>query len=269
MVTFGSSIPKNKVYSDKDLKTYLRQKALSYDRLYHFTTYESLIAILTNRSFRLSRMDLLNDKAEQSLGFHGKSFQNYIMSFTQKKEYVSMWAMYGKASGIKLRLDFSNEIFNKTAPELFLDSENRERITLRSQYDLWGNYESDVIISDVAYIDKEKREIKHNTRPFKDVFVDENLVNDLAGIIKYDAWEFEKETRFKAQLDSAYLNEDYGFPKYIYLGIDDSLIKSFHITFNPWMSDFVKNEVKNSLNRLAGFELSYDNSDDDGEISEL
>ena len=112
-------IAKKDVKTVNDLQCYLQEQTNKADRLYHYTTYESLLCILKNKCFRLSRMDLLNDKAEIKLGKSNEHIRNYIMSFTREKEYVSMWAMYGKASGIKLRLDFPKEQFSKATLSQF------------------------------------------------------------------------------------------------------------------------------------------------------
>lgn len=86
---------KRQVFTVEELKQYLRQEAKSNKRLCHYTTFKSIIEIIKNKSLQLTRLDLLNDKAEKKLGFHDDSFENYIISFTQEKEYISMWAMYG------------------------------------------------------------------------------------------------------------------------------------------------------------------------------
>lgn len=267
----AKEIKKSEVYSTDDLKTYLSQKAVQNNRLYHYTTYESLLSILSNKSFRLSRLDLMNDKAETSLGFHDDSFKNYSMSFTQDKEYVSMWAMYGKSSGIKIRLDFDNKIFAKMPKNIYIDHGKQNRIIATDSQSLWdesyNNYP--IQLSDVVYLDKKDKTLRHNARPFETGIIGDNkTIEEMTGFIKYDAWEFEKETRLKVKLSENKISIE-TLPKYIFIGISEELIKSFHITFNPWMSSLMKNEIKESLNRVSGFELSFDDSDDDGEISEL
>lgn len=267
----AKDIKKSEVYSADDLKMYLSQKATQNNRLYHYTTYEALLSILSNKSFRLSRLDLMNDKAETSLGFHDDSFKNYSMSFTQGKEYVSMWAMYGKSSGIKLRLDFDNKVFSKMPKELFMDSQKKNKISIANSPSLWDqSYNSYPIqLSDVVYLDKKDKSLRHNARPFESGIIgDDNTIEEMTGFIKYDAWEFEKETRLKVKLSEDRLSVDM-LPKHIFVVISDELIKTFHITFNPWMSPLMKNEIKESLKRVAGYAISFDDSDDDGEISEL
>ena len=261
-------INKGQVADARDLKQYLRQQANSNKRLYHYTTYESLLEIIKNKSFRLTRLDLLNDKAEKKLGFQDDSFENYVISFTQGKEYVSMWAMYGKASGIKLRLDFENVVFRKIHPMAYITGKKNEIVPILDHVDTWSMNNPNVVLSDICYVDKRTKALKHNTKPF-DFTASEYDLEEMTGLIKYDAWEFEKETRLKVQLSGSRTLKDYGYPEHIYYSIPPELIKSFHVTFNPWMSKSMKEEIKKSLCSIANYNIPCDDSDDDGEISEL
>lgn len=266
------SIKKNEVYSSEDLLVYLSDKAKENKRLYHYTTYEALLSIIKGRSLRLSRLDLLNDKAEQKLGYHDERLKNYVISFTQEKEYVSMWAMYGKASGIKIRLDFDTKCFRNCINDFYFDSDKKNRLSFYHVNALFGKGDASepIRFSDVAYLDKANMILKHNTRSFSsDLYVDRNLIDKLTGFVKYDAWEFEKETRLKVQLNEDRYSIDRKLPEYIYCGITEDLIRSFHVTFNPWMTPILKEEIRKSLHGVAGFEIECSDSVDDGEITEL
>ena len=266
-------INKSDVRSFGDLQIYLQEKAALADRIYHYTTYESLICILKNKSFRLSRMDLLNDKAEQKLGRTDVHTKNYIMSFTRDKEYVSMWAMYGKPSGIKIRLDFSRKLFAEAINDnFFFDSLKSKKICLYSSKSPEMFTKKDFLISDVVYFDKKTQELRHNENAFKNILAEKTVVDEMTGFIKYDVWEFERETRLRVQMYNSYQNQIIGeddVPKYVFAGINDELIKDFHITFNPWISAEMKEEIQKSINSLAGIEIKCDPSQHDGEITDL
>lgn len=269
----NSLIKKTTVSSDNELKQYLMNQANSYERLYHYTTYEALLSIIKGKCFRLSRLDLLNDKAELKLGQHNEMIKHYVMSFTREKEYVSMWAMYGKTNGIKLRLDFDGKNFFNKKAKIYSDSEKHTLInkyTTKKLFELEpGNYREPIQFSDIAYLDKTSNTIKHNTRPFKGLSVNEKIIDSITGFVKYDAWEFEKETRLKVQLSKDNYSTDKELPEYIYYSIPDDLIRSFHVTYNPWMSQILKEEIQKSLSRICGYEIQCDDSADDGEISVL
>ena len=93
----------------------------------------------------------------------------------------------------------------------------------------------------------------------------------MTGFIKYDAWEFEREVRLRTRLQGYDLdNSNHGNTlRYIFAGINETLISDFGITFNPWISSELKEEIKKSLNALTGCELKYADSQNDGEVTEL
>lgn len=257
---------KQDVQTSDDLKNYLKECVRKSNRLFHFTTLESLLRIIRNKSFRLTRMDLMNDKAEKNLGKLTNHSENYIMSFTQGKEYVSMWAMYGKASGIKLRLDFdSKELISGLKNYCYSCFEKISTI----QVDNSNMKKAFCVLSDIVYLDKEKNEFKHKENPFPNFKVNDDKIINMAGFIKYDAWEFEREKRLLVNLKYDYDLEKKKYPKYIFLNIDNNLIKTFHITFNPWISDEMKNVVRESLKKAAGYEIICNNSTNDGEVDEF
>ena len=194
----SNRLRKNQVSSASDLFRYLKQISRSTKRIYHYTSYESLLIILRNKSLRLTRLDSMNDKAEQKLISGTETDQNYIISFcNDQTEYVSMWAMYGKASGIKVRIDFTSGSLEAISKEnYFFDSNLTKKIPITSGGKL-PFLDRDTQISDVVYLNKQRKNIKHNTNPFPKLIYNEKLRQQLSGFIKYDAWEFEKERRLK------------------------------------------------------------------------
>lgn len=196
---------KRDVRLSEDLQVYLQEQAEKSPRLYHYTTLESILCIIKNRSFRLTRMDLMNDKAEKVLGVRKDGTANYVMSFTRDKEYVSMWAIYGKPSGIKLRLDFDRLLLQKSINNnFFSDSEKKEKIMLVSSLYKSVFSKHDWVISDIVYIDKDKKAFRHNEDSFVNISVNQSAIDDLAGFVKYDAWEFERETRLRVRTGGGY-----------------------------------------------------------------
>ena len=260
---------KKDVQMSEDLQIYLQECAEKSDRLYHFTTLESILCIIRNHSFRLTRMDLMNDKAEKNLGNQRDQSKNYVMSYTRDKEYVSMWAMYGNPSGIKLRLDFDRRALQRSINDnFFFDSEKRNKIPVYKNNHIGIFSKTGWMISDIVYLDKDTNEFRHNENVFPGIKADTNTIEDLAGLVKYDAWEFERENRLRVNIIAEDIfNSNY--PEYIYAGIDDSLINTFHITFNPWLSSEMKEVVRTSLRDVAGHTIVCDESKNDGEICEL
>lgn len=260
---------KRDVRTSENLQIYLQECAEKSDRLYHYTTLESILCIIRNHSFRLTRMDLMNDKAEKKLGQQRDQSENYVMSFTRDKEYVSMWAMYGNPSGIKLRLDFDRSILQKNINDNFyIDSKKEKKISVYKDNHKSVFSKTGWVLSDVVYLDKDTNEFRHKENVFPEIKADEYMIEDLAGFIKYDAWEFERENRLRVNVIAQDVI-DSKYPEHIYAGIDDSLINTFHITFNPWLSSEMKEVVRTSLREVAGQTIVCDDSKNDGEICEL
>lgn len=263
---------KKDVADSHDLQIYMEEQTKNCVRLYHYTTYENLLCILKNRCFRLSRMDLLNDKAEQSLGVHDEHLKNYVMSFTGEKEYISMWAMYGKASGIKIRIDFPFESFKKCINnEFYFDLQKKNKIPLSSPNVTGCFSKKGFLLSPVVYIDKNTKVLSHNGNAFQGIpsTNSSDIITSMSGFIKYDAWEFEKEIRLRALLYDGLGSFPTQSPKYIFVSIDDNLIKQIKVTFNPWLSSELKNEIQKSINGMFPYEIDCIDSQHDGEVSEL
>ena len=266
------------------LFSYLQQEYNKRDRLYHYTTLEALLHILKNKCFRLTRLDLLNDKKEKELGQFDNNAVDYIMSFSTKKEYISMWAMYGNPSGIKLRLDFDRKLFKTSRRDLFCDMSNENPIFVENEvpkknfFMLIKDMNQDSMFitkSDIVYFDKEDKTIRHKTHTFRMLdyeSLSEEQLKAIKGLRKYDAWEFENEIRLRVRLNKenfkAALNPMQDFPEYIYLKINQNLINSFRICYNPCLSQEMKKHVKNSLKNAAGVELDCYDSELDGEVDE-
>lgn len=189
------------------------------------------------------------------------------MSFSNNpREYVSMWAMYGKPSGIKLRIDFPSKLFNESINNNFyFDSNCMDRISV---YQMSSDpiTKKDYKISDVICYDKSDNKLQYNTSSIDNLAVDDRVIQELAGFIKYSAWEFERETRLRVLLND---NNNDGHLQYIYARLNNQVIREFKITYNPWISSSLQSELQISIDRLAGCALSHNLSTNHGEIREL
>lgn len=247
----------------------------SNDRLYHFTTYDSLLKIIKNKTFMLTLIGASNDRTEKL--FSGET-PYYIMSYKEDNiENVNMWYMYGKKSGIKVRLDFSKEELFKCLEKKMWSYKEKGETRFSKEVDLFGQGPF-YTLSNVAYLSKEKKKDRIDyklgiyRKPFNSLKIQttEEFKNrdGLAGFIKYDIWEAEKEVRLR--IFPWGLNPGENPPKRMFLYLTPDLIKTFHITFNPWMSLELKEEIKKSLNGLCeDFEFTFSNSAHDGEIDEF
>lgn len=199
----------------------------------HFTSFESLILILKNRSLRMSRIDLLNDRAEKQLSQCEEGELRFVTSFTGTAERVAMWAIYGGHSSLKLRLSFPRSILIQSVRDQFyFDSLKEHKIT--SDFiskDVCDYSKKEFSLSDVVYFDKTKNKLRFNGIPVTD-----DIIKKLAGNIKYDAWEFENETRLSVILKQNGAKFDLSN---IYANISEELLDKLVITYNPWIEDTV------------------------------
>lgn len=256
-------INKSSVSNETELLGYLKQQTKDNKRLYHYTSFDSLLYILKGKAFRLTRTDLLNDRKEKD--FSGKH-DYYVMSMTGDKEYVSMWSMYGKKSGIKIRIDFPLNLFEKCFVEqnIYSDGECKTRY-YSSTKRLFDPSPSPTIekcaIRDVVYLNKARTQYIHNEKPFPSIKASEPGIEELAGFIKYDAWEFERETRARVYCDPYNKDGDH-----VFVALSDELISDIRVTFNPWISDSMKDEMSAILAKRG---IMSRNSGFDGQVDEL
>lgn len=258
---------KEEIRSFDDLKKYAFQPKMG--KIYHYTSYESLIMILKNRSLRLSRFDLMNDYAEKELSKCIKGDSRYIISFANAKENVAMWAIYGKSSSLRLRIEFqASSLLAAIDKNFYFDSERKQKIPIFGTAPVKADYsKKGYTYSSVVYYDKEKQLFRVEGSSLKTIRATDDMIQSLAGTIKYDAWEYEKETRLSVVLHQENLNDTQKDVKYIYAGLNDDFIKNINIRFSPWIPEEVQIELSKSIKNLAGFDLNCKMSELNGEVS--
>lgn len=108
--------------------------------LYQYTTLDSVLAILENKTIRFTRLDSLNDLNEGCCGeyAHLKKFV-YISSWSaDERESIPMWSLYGRDKMGKI-LDQGVRI--KVPTNLFTFDENgglKEELTLKKVLNNWN-----------------------------------------------------------------------------------------------------------------------------------
>lgn len=251
----------NKVDSiDKLLK---RTTGKTSGRIHHYTSLNSLVSIIVNKCFRFTRIDLLNDKKEESFARLNNNEKMYNLSFSQTgKESVAMWKMYG-GSGQKVRISLSRrnliESFNDN---IYFDNTLKSKVPDDCFIKGAGAFANkNFSITDVVYLDGRNSKIRFNGKAYECV---DKYRDKFKGFMKYDCWEFESESRLTALLDKTILNNEP--PKYLYGKINKKLLENINITFDPWTSGEMKTFIKSGLNMLAESKLSYSDSELEGEI---
>ena len=254
----------------EDLNQFIFDKQTG--QICHYTSFESLIMILKNKSLRLSRYDLMNDIAEKELSKCTDGDCRYIISFTgTKKEYVAMWALYGKHSSLKLRMDFNRQSILKTVNgNFYFDSEKKQRINYGIESVPSDFTKKRFTLSDVVYYDRQKNRFKCYDKPLRMIEVNQERISRLAGTIKYDAWDYERESRLAVVLHKNQTDiTDFQQLTHIYAGLSDEFIKGLTITYSPWINNTTFEVLKSAIDSLAGVPLTHKRSSLQGEITEL
>jgi hypothetical protein len=234
----------------------------------HYTSFENLLLILKNRTFRLTRFDLLNDKAERELSCCDDGEIRYMMSFTGTTESVAMWAIYGGTSSLKLRVKLSREdLIDSVNNNFFKDCNQQSRIFIDDIYRNFEDYSKKTFsLGDMVYYNQKQNRLRFKSSLLDNIDVTDSVLKKLAGNIKYYPWEFERETRLAVILKQNKSTEDL---RHIYAGLNDLLIQKMEITYCPWIEDTVYDKITSCLDEVAGFKLKHKRSVIAGQVDQI
>ena len=242
-----------------------KQSAQKYEEVWHYTTIEALEKIVANQSFRLSRLDLVNDKYENERLDDILKNQLYVLCFTHDCEESQMfWEDYAqKEKGVLLK--FENKYFTENI-EIYGDEQCKNRLSkyIKSNTEhKTNNTYNDWTIRNIDYLDiyYDDNEYIKEDQELKEFFKDATMLNGenfkyktACGVLKSKSWEQEKETRYrvKVQYKGTSLdikNREYIKPKfnYLYMHINDEIFRTMKVVLNPWSDDDFQRKVKEIL----------------------
>ncbi len=195
---------------------------LQPERLYHYTTVESLALILQNKTLRLRALTEMDDLQEAQ----SDSIQNYgqfvfISSWTDDKtEYLPMWKMYSSMnSGVRISLprdpfqicDYNTFQFrNPTIKDRELAKTHIEEYPIVDQMRMAGDYHGSLInpslghqLCQVQYVDESETE---KLNPKVEMFTDDGvkLALEKMGVYKSIDWAFQREWRYRLALSPGF-----------------------------------------------------------------
>lgn len=201
---------------------------LQPERLYHYTTVESLALILKNKTLRLNPLNKMDDLQEAQ----SKSLQDYgqfvfVSSWTDmKEESIPMWKMYSSMeAGVRISLPPDPfQIFGSN-PSVFRNlSESEQRKARNSPLDnleteyvvvnYWKMLDQKCFPSHITYghllckveytndSDKLYPDIEH-------ISDDKILIElDKLGKFKNESWKFQQEYRYRVLLGPGYDSDE-------------------------------------------------------------
>lgn len=191
------------------------------NKLFHYTSIQTLALILKSRKLRFKRLDLVDDLEEacyvnpQSLCTHF-----FISCWTlDAKESIPFWNMYAGTHGVRLEhketlLDLGiyypidNNVNKLLYPKLSTQGkEVSEQISINDGFRDWIYHplsDSDkFLFYGIEYCDKEVVKSRK-----ENIFMDEGINLQDIILLKTDYWEFQKEYRMVVQLNPKILSED-------------------------------------------------------------
>lgn len=237
------------INDDKDLNDYLRIKGENHKLYNHYSTSKSLISIIKNNTFRLTRgnLDSLNDHHEfKTKGKESVWNRTYIFCFSYgKNEDMAMLGLYSLPSKEAVRLSLNkpiiNLIKNKDKIKIYSDEETR--------YEIGNNSIEDILITDVFYV---KDENKNNQIHRGNIicFPHNNIVSVITsdkatGLVKNYAWHKESEVRLIIRFNKEQRNKDGKLLEYVYLKFPEEVLEKIQIMLGPGFDESYINRIYN------------------------
>lgn len=184
----------------------LCRKGCSHKQFYHYTTWNSIVAIMREQSFLLTRGNamIINDQHEAIMkGSYHEWNKTFIGSFSfGSSENMAMWGLYGLPWEDAVRIAIPQSAMLRWIESI-------------KQVDLWENNrvtESirhfDVTLADIGYVDgiADTPVLKVKYGRDNNAILHDNETNAvdrdprLTGYIKNIAWCYENEVRLKIRL---------------------------------------------------------------------
>lgn len=181
------------------------------DRLYHYTTVESLALILKNRTLRLNPLDRMDDLQEaQSLSRQNYGQFVYVSSWTNiKEESIPMWKMYSSmTSGVRISLPpCPFQIFD-SSEQHFRDPTLQERNSMYTTKKIYPviDIENELIqgyVSAPPFLGQQLHKVEYTDDVEKlcprleKIDGDKaHIALDMMGIYKSNIWNFQSEYRY-------------------------------------------------------------------------
>ena len=211
------------------------------EKLYHYTSIETLKLIIESKSLKFNRNDKMNDLIEHRRNEFA-DFDYYITCFTHEDfESIPLWHIYAKREGVRITFPnkslFKNKIY-------FMHNGNKQYFS----YEVRGggiegpSYRNVFRVGDsiaeigkpmgtiVAY-DDTLLELNHTEKHGAGSYhISVTNVYQLAAV-KSKVWSYEIESRFFITSHGNFRNFDS-----LFVELDDDVFIDFEVVFNPFIS---------------------------------
>ncbi len=264
-------------FLEEDNPLYIAKKeAYERNKLWHYTSFENLKKILKDKKLKFNRIDKVNDRLESKIfGDDKLSHLVYISCFSKTEcESIPMWDIYGRNKyGVRIGFRIKCSDFRRS----FIDKQGETKCE-PSGYPLERIVKENNPCAD-WYYSIEMKDVVYDINQLKNSFIrqrietsDDEIYNlTYMAAIKRKEWQYEEECRLVTCLRSA--RDDVCIPEIdaIYVPIKYEQLQSITITFNPWMEEKDKENVRafiKSIEELKDIDIVYQNSVLEGELKE-
>ncbi|TAA09606.1 hypothetical protein EA658_05545 [Pseudoxanthomonas winnipegensis] len=172
------------------------------ERIYHYTTLESLAYILSTRRLRFSRLDMFDD-VHEAQKFDGYNFGSMIFASSwvaNPEETYPQWAMYGdKMRGVRISLSPQPFFWSPYEPQNG-DYADRTCIPMPMSEAITDDYKVFPFIEPGEFLDKVVyvQNVAECWRKEMQVLPGKLMSSDPRILARYknERWKFQKEHRF-------------------------------------------------------------------------
>ncbi len=219
-------------------------------QVFHYTSLSSILNIIKSGYWIVKSPEKMNDKFEYQ-NWEQKCWHNifFISFMMEQKENIGMWSLYAQPweSGVKVAIDkiAFNKWIRKTKEVYDANPDTYEvydktvfcvgkDVTIKSHTIAYSDFE--------AYT-KSHNETLHFGKTSNNIIKNATGVPLLAGYIKNDAWDYEKEIRLRFVV-----NKNINC-KAVAIKITDELLDSIEIVKGPRFQGNIEEVIKAELKK--------------------
>lgn len=242
--------------------------------LYHYTSVETLLLILSNRTIRFTALKNMNDPIEGYTTEYSEA-RSYVFAScwtAEAREELPMWKMYTDLQGVRFKMPI--DLFNTTKSLSVTKCSKSGNYLIASELDKpYGINQENMDTTDINkafgpthieyYESKDALAKDIITRNEKSDFEMPEINLNLLGQRKLDYWRFEKEYRFRLfyadaimlagsvdVLDKGFKNNAITTP-HVDVNFNSECLEGIEIILGPMTNKAKKELIESHLNKLG------------------
>lgn len=252
---FGWEVSNDKVLTKAEIK------ALSRNRLFHYTSFRTLKRIIKNKEILFNQISRVNDGKEAKL-FNNSEVSKlvFVSCFTHlNTESIPMWYIYGKNNKQRngndtVRIEFKFKTTDIISS--FIDECRASKNSTDKNIIWWKSIRSGIHPKIEWYYHIKTSDVVYRIQEIEKHPIKNNEIYSLSsmGRIKRKEWQYEKETRLILVMRT--LNSNISVPNidYFLVPIKFCNLEMITVTFNPWMESGLKEKIKHFFSTVKEFQ---------------